>query len=194
MSYAVRLPMSRSCIRQIAAAAAGAVLFAACGWAQSQYRVVTPDGKVLYTDRPPASAKGARVTEVKPKPRSPAAPKPRAARDAPARVEIDYARHYAEAQSAGYRACVSSRPRAVRLATLSRELVENREWLARAEISQDAEERSPAGLDREQARAALKQQFADYRKAGGQAARAEDVQSVPDPCAGISAAGSAALK
>jgi hypothetical protein len=185
--------MKRPSVRRFTAAA-GAILVAAAGCAQAQYRVVTPEGRVLYTDRPPASAKGARVTDLKPKPRPPAAQKPGAAGGAPVRTEIDYARHYAAAQSAGYRACVSSRVREVRLANLSRELVENRDWLARAEKSQDAEDRSPAGLDREQARAALKQQLADFRKAGGKAARAEDVQPVPDPCADYSTAGGSALK
>lgn len=259
--------MNRLAIRQIAAAAAGALLFAACGWAQSQYRVVTPDGKVLYTDRPPASSR-ARVTEIQPPGSRSAAPagkpavpdaadaevrecrrrhapmlrliqaahevirarddlkynlggvtaargqpaldrawkryvslggKARAADDVqvppdPCRPQVDFAGHQAAAKSAGYRACVSSRVREVRLANLSRELVENRDWLERAGKSADADDRSPAGLDRAEAQAALKRQFADFRKAGGKAVRVEEVQPIPDPCAEISAAGSSALK
>jgi hypothetical protein len=105
-------------------------------------------------------------------------------------------RQMGEAQEK-YRECAAARAGEVRLAQLSKEVVDGRQWLAMAEKMQEEKRRNPSlaaegagrgewrGLDKVdpvQARAALGQQFAAYRGAGGTAARIEDVTLVPNPC------------
>jgi hypothetical protein len=99
------------------------------------------------------------------------------------------------AMPAQYQECAAARGREVRLATLSNELVNNRQTLAMVEKMHEEKRRNPgtdpglrgewrmlARIDPVQARGELGQQFVEYRAAGGPAARVEDVERIANPC------------
>lgn len=98
---------------------------------------------------------------------------------------------------AQYTECASTHAREVRLATLSKELMESRNWLVVAEKIQEERRRNPekyAGVDKSSewgrlaqlepahVRASQAALFTEYRSAGGTAVRIEDVTALPNPC------------
>ena len=176
---------------------------------QAMYKIVTPDGKVTYSDKPPAAGSG----NVREMPSAPpaaptmAAPAPRDASGSPPRsgpglpggslLPPESLRLNQEIHGR-YRECVAANPKEARLATASKELADSRMWMAAAEKMQQERAQNPekfagkradpqwAKLEAEfnpaRVRAAQAAMFQEYRAAGGTAARIEDVTPVPHPC------------
>ena len=104
-------------------------------------------------------------------------------------------RQQTQAAQIQYRECAATHERDIRISRLAKEVVQARQWLAAAEKVQEEKRRNPnvdtrnsgewaslAKLDPAQMRAGLAQRFTEYRSAGGQETRIENVKEMPDPC------------
>lgn len=113
----------------------------------------------------------------------------------PCKASAEKFRQQADSAQARYRECAAAHPGEIRLARLSNEVVQTRQWLAAAEKVQEERLRNPnpdtrgsgewavlAKLEPAPLRAELAQKFSAYRGAGGPAARVEDVAALPNPC------------
>jgi hypothetical protein len=164
------------------------------GLAAAQYRVVTPDGKVLYTDQPPASPK-ARVTELQP-PAAPPPPSPPVPASGTAAVRhanpgasgvpvmpsgamapvppermtpaaVQARREHAE--------CMRANASAIEVANASREVVRARDLVKAARAQ---------GRDVAYAQGELDRAWQHYLTRGGKATGPDGVRVPEDPCSG----------